>query len=73
MQSLTDGQRLAPVLAVEAEGVASGDVPRPAVEAAVELAGMAAALGQPPAAVLFVSGRDKAQTQSQSYATAFSL
>jgi sulfate transport system ATP-binding protein len=28
---------------------------------------------QPPAAVLFVSGRDKAKTQSQSYATAFSL
>jgi hypothetical protein len=28
---------------------------------------------QPPAAVLFVSGRDKTQTQSQSYATAFSL
>jgi len=28
---------------------------------------------QPPAAVLFVSGRDKAQTQSQPYAAAFSL
>jgi hypothetical protein len=28
---------------------------------------------QPPAAVLFVSGRDKSQTQSQSYSAAFSL
>jgi arginine utilization protein RocB len=28
---------------------------------------------QPPAAVLFVSGRDKDQAQSQPYAAAFSL
>ena len=28
---------------------------------------------QPPAAVLFVSGRDRSQAQTQSYAAAFSL
>lgn len=28
---------------------------------------------QPPAAILFVSGRDKSQAQAQTYATAFSL